>query len=459
MSNRLLKKTNDLTDLVTTFEYNEFDDLIKADYREGMKVETVYRTPDRIGALYKTWTCRDREYDPGGKLLEDPECYYHYDVEGNLIFKEYKKAHEEGIILIDRKQRAKELGIEYKGSGTGWRYDWYSNGMLKRVVRPDGKNVDFWYDALGRRTAKSYNGRLTRWVWDGNTPLHEHTAKFGNIGELQEAIPSDDLITWIFEDGTFVPVAKITKNEQYSIVTDYLGTPIQMYDQNTEKTWDCTLDIYGKVRIFEGSSLSDCPFRYQGQYEDEETGLYYNRFRYYDSNTGSYLSQDPIRLAGCNLALYGYVCDTNCWIDTLGLRPLGHGIGDVGEKAVAKTLKNQGYEIINVKYGSNNGIDVLAKNPTTGKYDVFEVKSSMEGNFTFSKDQLNPDSFVNTRLEMAVNKNKISSLEYDDIMANLGDKKVAYVDIRRASNNKLYADSIRTENWDTEANKIKGEHH
>ena len=30
------------------------------------------------------------------------------------------------------------------------------------------------------------------------------------------------------------------------------------------------LDIYGSVRNFSGHSLSDCPFRYQGQYEDEE---------------------------------------------------------------------------------------------------------------------------------------------------------------------------------------------
>ena len=58
------------------------------------------------------------------------------------------------------------------------------------------------------------------------------------------------------------------------------------------------LYIYGKFRTFAGRSLNDCPFRYQGQYEDSETGLYYNRFRYYDPSTGAYISQDPIGLAG-----------------------------------------------------------------------------------------------------------------------------------------------------------------
>ena len=61
------------------------------------------------------------------------------------------------------------------------------------------------------------------------------------------------------------------------------------------------------------------PFRFQGQYEDEETGLYDNRFRYYNPETGQYTQQDPIGLAGGNPTLYGYVCDTNTQIDVLGL--------------------------------------------------------------------------------------------------------------------------------------------
>jgi RHS repeat-associated protein len=92
-----------------------------------------------------------------------------------------------------------------------------------------------------------------------------------------------------------------------------------MYNAKGEKTWEADLDIYGKVRTFAGRSLKDCPFRYQGQYEDSETGLYYNRFRYYDPNIGGYISQDPIGLAGNNPTLYGYVKDTNSWVDEFGL--------------------------------------------------------------------------------------------------------------------------------------------
>ena len=47
------------------------------------------------------------------------------------------------------------------------------------------------------------------------------------------------------------------------------------------------------------------PFRFQGQQFDEEMGLHYNRFRYYDPVVGRFVSQDPIGLiGGINL----YIC-------------------------------------------------------------------------------------------------------------------------------------------------------
>jgi RHS repeat-associated protein len=94
-----------------------------------------------------------------------------------------------------------------------------------------------------------------------------------------------------------------------------------MYDGQGNKTWDCTLDIYGKVLAVDKGTEFDCPFRFQGQYADEETGLYYNRFRYYLSDIGGYVNQDLIGLAGNNPTLYTYVKNTNTWIDIFGLTP------------------------------------------------------------------------------------------------------------------------------------------
>jgi len=62
-----------------------------------------------------------------------------------------------------------------------------------------------------------------------------------------------------------------------------------------------------------------CNYLYQGQTLDRETGLAYNRFRYYDAEEGVYISQDPIGLLG-GMELYNYVHNPNDWIDAFGLK-------------------------------------------------------------------------------------------------------------------------------------------
>ena len=78
-----------------------------------------------------------------------------------------------------------------------------------------------------------------------------------------------------------------------------------------------TVDAYGDLRNITGTRTA-CPFRWPGQYEDAETGLYYNRFRYYDPLAGRYVSRDPIRVRG-GLELYSYTSDTSGRTDPFGL--------------------------------------------------------------------------------------------------------------------------------------------
>ncbi|WP_326542225.1 RHS repeat-associated core domain-containing protein, partial [Pseudorhodoferax sp.] len=61
------------------------------------------------------------------------------------------------------------------------------------------------------------------------------------------------------------------------------------------------------------------PFRFQGQQFDEETGLHYNRFRYYDPAIGRFVSQDPIGLMGGTNS-FTYAPNPIAWVDPLGLR-------------------------------------------------------------------------------------------------------------------------------------------
>ena len=93
-----------------------------------------------------------------------------------------------------------------------------------------------------------------------------------------------------------------------------MGTPVQAYDDAGKKVWDAELDIYGKILNLSGDR-DFVPFRYQGQYKDVETGLNYNRFRYYDNKAGIYISKDPIGLDSQQFNFYSYVRDTQIEVD------------------------------------------------------------------------------------------------------------------------------------------------
>ncbi len=106
----------------------------------------------------------------------------------------------------------------------------------------------------------------------------------------------------------------------------------QAYDAKGNEVWSRALDMDGNF-IEENGNVGMIPFLFQGQYYDCETGLAYNRFRYYSPQMGMYVSQDPIGLAGGILNLYGYVSDTNAWIDIFGLAKSYTS----GENSAAKT--------------------------------------------------------------------------------------------------------------------------
>ena len=78
-------------------------------------------------------------------------------------------------------------------------------------------------------------------------------------------------------------------------------------------------DIYGRLKNLKGERTF-IPFRQLRQIEDSELeGLYYNRYRWYNSEIGCYISQDPIGFLSGEPNFFAYVGDTNAWVDLLGL--------------------------------------------------------------------------------------------------------------------------------------------
>ena len=310
----------------TRYSYTPTGQLERAEYPDGRE---RWRKSDQTGNLYPDPDMKLRRYLGGGRLEQDGEWHCEYDADGNLT------------------ERYLGTGRWLDGKKDRWRYRWNADGSLAKVVRPDKREVEFTYDALGRRLSKSFGTTVTRWVWNGNVPLHQWK-QHREYSVMEDRWDTDterrDMTVWLFDEESFVPVAMLKEGRSYSILTDQLGTPTEAYDTEGNEVWSRVLDMDGNV-IGETGNKGMVPFLFQGQYYDRETGLAYNRFRYYSPQMGMYISQDPIGLASGILNLYGYVKDT-CWlIDPLGLKTYRRKNGRFGKKPGRKSKANKIAEI------------------------------------------------------------------------------------------------------------------
>ena len=407
----------------TEYEYDQRGRLTRSSFSDGTIEAFSYDVLGRLTEARNATGSVSMEYDEGGRVVK--ECFSGglpgdkgttveniYDDLGNRI-----ETRTSLGSVVQKAHLEEELGITFRAFGAGWRYDWQSDGMLSRVVRPDSKEVSFAYDALGRRTEKTYEDVATHFVWDGNVPLHEWQ-------EVSSDAEKTNITTWLFEQNTFIPAAKLAANgESFSIVSDYLGTPLQAFDNNGNKVWEQELDIFGRKKRKGNNNSSFIPFKYQGQYEDIETGLYYNRFRYYDSCTGNYISQDPIGLAGGNPTLYAYVKATTCYLDIFGWAVANGGTapqhGGKGHDKVInediKQLRNEGATNIrkNQQQVDING-NTVGKNRPDVQFDKdgvhynIEYDTTVKGSMKHQKEiPLNDPNSRNTFWEIDKEGNKL----------------------------------------------------
>ncbi|MEM6628756.1 MAG: RHS repeat-associated core domain-containing protein [Bacteroidota bacterium] len=327
-SRELLAELNDSRHGKASYQYNTFEALVKAEYENG---EVEYRSNDFIGNIYKDLNGNDRVYGNSGQLIQSKVLVLEYDGDGHLI-----------------RKRQTDGGI--------WKYSWYASGLLKEVIDPNDERTRFTYDVLGRRISKSHGECTLRWVWDNNLPLHEWEEKieFTSKDTIQFSTDSKDpslfpqennnqkvfdhtevetkrFRTWVFRPSDGTIVGKLEGGKFYGVISNYMGTPISMYDDNGSLMWDLNCSVSGEIRNVYGD-LNSCPFRKPGQYYDSETGLTYNRFRYYDSEVETYISPDPLRLMG-GRNFYSYVSDPNKQFDYFGLIDCGP-LGELPEGAV-----------------------------------------------------------------------------------------------------------------------------
>ena len=175
------------------------------------------------------------------------------------------------------------------------------NGRLSEVSQSNGTVIKYEYDPFGRRTAKIVGEERTEFIWEG--------------WSLAAEVRNGELST-IYFCGDLRPLAQWNNGRRLTPILDRRGAVQEIFDESGRERWSCSLDAYGNLLSEKGDSPN--PFRLRGQYQDAETGLYYNFNRHYDPVLGDYTAPDPIGLAG-GYHFYAYPRNPLRWDDPFGL--------------------------------------------------------------------------------------------------------------------------------------------
>ena len=364
-------------DFSETFAFDPADN--RLDLSGNKQDHTGQTNSQEKPSLNKVW---------GNLLKEYAGVHYDYDQRGNLI----------------RKTR----------NGETTDYHWNGYNQLVKIENRNG-STEYRYDPLGRRTAKIRNGETTVYHWQEDTLAIESTngqnthylfepGTFEPLAQFQTTSPigierEDKPAEPYGYDPETDPLLKIPPEPQeqseaqpelvyYQL--DHLGTPIAAHNAKGEAVWTAEYEAWGRIRketVSDGLKVN-VPFRFQGQYYDEESGLHYNRFRYYDPEIGRFVSQDPIGFAGSD-NFYEYAPNPIRWIDPYGLAPCKKKVanprinmehifhGEINRKGQATGFHHEGSighsgkaRIIQVMQGPN------LKGVYIGKVEIFNTKTA-----------------------------------------------------------------------------------
>jgi RHS repeat-associated protein len=314
------------------------------------------------------------------RLLVFEDQRFSYDAHGRMATKR-SGAHRALQLHWNAEHQLERSVLQHQGQPTvttGYAYDPFGRRLYKAPLVAQGQVIA--QDA-------------TWFVWDGNRLLQELKTLSDDSSTAARSLTQ----TYVYEPDTFVPLAQLRTEASLaepaaqplkplrlrvgrdaaaaaSSVTasanesahepaqvryyhcDQIGTPRELTASDGHITWQATYRAWGNTQTVQweapphldahGEAANAAtwhdeqpdrselqPLRFQGQYFDVETGLHYNRFRYYDPGAGRFVSQDPIGLAGGDNE-YCFVVDPISWFDASGLSSaklnsaLGGTVGD-----------------------------------------------------------------------------------------------------------------------------------
>jgi RHS repeat-associated protein len=321
------------------------------DHSKQLKLQYQYDEQGRITGIDYNGILQNYDYDPLGRLTQAEtklgSYRYDYDSLGNRTHKEHTA--QAGTTTTQSNQypdpgEGNRLLSQGAGDSQSYRYNpsgspeqigerVYEYDTHQRPVRlyqideNEQKTLiaEYAYNRFGERIKKVTYGvqgctnatgagcpgaahqskrpKVTYYLYDG----HQLTAEADEDGEITAQ--------YLYQHHR--PILKLEGKTAYAIHTDHLGAPRAVTDEDQETVWQADYSPFGLIDI--QTQTIALNLRLPGQYEDQETGTYYNYQRDYDPSTGRYLTSDPIGLKG-GLNTYAYVGGNPInAIDPLGL--------------------------------------------------------------------------------------------------------------------------------------------
>jgi RHS repeat-associated protein len=165
-------------------------------------------------------------------------------------------------------------------------YTWDARNRLVSTL----SGASFQYDPFGRRTSKTIGGVGTQFLYDGANPVQE----------LSAGTPIANLLTGLRVDEVFT---RTDAAGARNFLPDALGSALGLADSTGTIQTQYTYEPFGNTTSSGAASASS--YQYTGR-ENDGTGLYYYRARYFSPVFQHFVREDPIRFNG-GINLYGYV--------------------------------------------------------------------------------------------------------------------------------------------------------
>jgi len=307
---------------VVAYDYDSADRRRKLKLPNGIDILYNFNAPNLLSIEYKQGTILlgnfTYGYDPAGRITTIGGSLNATNLPAPVTSAGHGPDHRLSTRNTDSYTYDLEGNLQTRTDACGTTtYTWNVKNQLTNIqgYRPNCQplTASFTYDALGRRKTKTLNGQTTSFLYDGLTPVQE-----------KQGSTTYNLLTG---PGIDEYLARSDGTTTRYFLPDHLGSTVYLADPAGALKTRYTYSPFGETT--QSGEASTNPFQYTGR-ENDNTGLYYYRARYYDPAIKRFISSDPIGLGG-GLNTYAYVENNPLQlVDPLGLAGSSSGTPGLG---------------------------------------------------------------------------------------------------------------------------------